>query len=117
MLLEIRIPRLHTYQKPTILITPENFIFTYCSIVQPFLYFEVKASSDEVLEILTFIICENSKALQPTSAILRSGKLHFNLQLSTLISAEMLEKEAQKSHSHGTCYTMTFFFSLVLPVF
>jgi len=76
----------------------------------------VKASSDAVLEIQTFITPENSKALQPNSTILMSVNLQFILQLSTLISAEILEKESTKSHSHGTCYTMTFFFSLMLPV-
>lgn len=86
----------HCYQMPTILITPANFVLIYCSIVQPFSYFEAKASSEEVLEMQTIFISEKTKALQPNSTILTSVELHFNLQLRTLISAETFEKESMK---------------------
>lgn len=56
----------------------------------------MKASSGQVLEIQTFIIPENPRALQPNSTILMSVKPHFNLQLGTVIAAEILKNESKK---------------------
>lgn len=97
MLLEMRIPILHAVTRnQQFWLHLQTWYSLNHSIVQPFLYFEVKASSDPVLEIQTFIIPENPRALQPNSTILMSVKLHLNLQLGTVIAAEILENESKK---------------------
>lgn len=97
MLLEMRIPSPHTaISNQQFWLHLQTWYSLNYSIVQPFLYFEVKASSDQILEIQTFIIPENPRALQPNSTILMSVKLHFNLQLGTVIAAEILKNESKK---------------------